>query len=212
MYTPIVYACCRLCGRTALFKERYSQQFSTHGGLREAINDPRLSIAMILIRRLGSKIYYRYLGNQNFDEAAETWSSSKIFCESAAAQRLRVNTCTHESGLDSFTDGKHGLTPLGDLSTIIASYDRTAGYTSNSLAAYFGVALAGRQRLNTLLNSWLAPGPNNETLDRIETVLSQGGKTLTIRGATKKSGAPASRTAINVVRSSYFGSTAGSIA
>ena len=121
----------------------------------KVVNDSRLSVAMILIRRVESKLYYRYLGNSNCEEAAETWSSSKVFCESASAQRLRSETCTHKSGLNSFADGKHGPTPLGDLSTIIASYDRTAGYTSNSLAAYFGVTLAGRQRLSTLVDSWL---------------------------------------------------------
>ena len=129
----------------------------------KAINDSRLSVAMILIRRVDSNLYYRYLGNQNSEEAAETWSSSKIFCESASAQRLRGENCTHRSGLDSFTDGKHGPTPLGDLSTVIASYDETAGYTSNSLAAYFGVTLAGKKRLGTLVDSWLNAG-QEETL------------------------------------------------
>lgn len=40
-------------------------------------------------------------------------------------------------GLDSTVQGKNGVTPLGDLATIIASYDVTQGYTSNSLSAYF---------------------------------------------------------------------------
>ena len=117
-----------------------------------------------------SKLYGRYPGNANHAEAAETWSSSKIFAASGGGSE----SCTHLEGLASCTkgkgccnlsltlslsltqtlsltltqrehQGKHGATPLGDLVSVITSYDETAGYTSNSLANYFGGSvMAGR--------------------------------------------------------------------
>ena len=61
-------------------------------------------------------------------------------------------TCSSPSpslgfGLPSVsTKGKHGPTPLGDLATIVCSYDHTMGYSSNSLSSYFHdiYRLAGR--------------------------------------------------------------------
>ena len=61
-----------------------------------------------------------------------------------AAGHLRSNesseTCggiDSPFGLDGTVSGKKGITPFGDLATIICSYDHTAGYTSNSLSSYF---------------------------------------------------------------------------
>ena len=63
-----------------------------------------------------------------------------------------------DSNKDGYTFGKLGQTSLGDLVTIINSYDETAGYTSNSLSVYFH-ELADSQKLNRLVQSdWLGIG------------------------------------------------------
>lgn len=46
-------------------------------------------------------------------------------------------------------------TPLGDLATVVASYDTTAGLTSNSVASFFH-DLGHRDRARTLATDWLA--------------------------------------------------------
>ena len=59
--------------------------------------------------------------------------------------------------------GKDGQIPLGDLITVICSYDETAEYTSNALSSYFH-DLGWRQRLNDrVLHEWLGVS-ENETL------------------------------------------------
>jgi len=70
--------------------------------------------------------------------------SSKIFAMANAAGHLRTNesseSCnglSNSFGLDNSVTGKKGKTMLGDLGTVICSYDHTAGYTSNSLSSYF---------------------------------------------------------------------------
>jgi hypothetical protein len=67
----------------------------------------------------------------------------------------------HQFGLDGTVTGKHGTTQLGDLATVICSYDQTAGYTSNSLASYFH-DLGWRQRLYDLVQTCLL-GPSEST-------------------------------------------------
>ena len=59
-------------------------------------------------------------------------------------------------GLDGSTTGSHGATPLGDLATIVATYDATQGYSSNSLASYFH-DVGHRDRLHDLVQDpdWL---------------------------------------------------------
>lgn len=72
-------------------------------------------------------------------------------------------------GIDGSVTGKHGVTPLGDLSTVVSSYDHTAGYSSNSLSSYFH-DIGWRDRLNGLVNSttnnWLGrtAGASPQTL------------------------------------------------
>jgi hypothetical protein len=85
-------------------------------------------------------------------------NNSKNFAFFNAASRLRTNesTCGQDRfGLNNVhTQGKKGVTLLGDLATIICSYDSTAGYTSNSLASYFH-DLGWRDRLNNdILHTW----------------------------------------------------------
>ncbi len=102
-----------------------------------------------------SLIIFRYYCNgvDSRDTPYETWSSSKIFAMANAAGRSR-SECP-SSGLSSSTTGKHGDTALGDLATIVASYDHTMDYTSNSLSSYFH-DLGWRTRINGLVTgSWL---------------------------------------------------------
>lgn len=101
---------------------------------------------------------YYCAGNYSRDDSFESWSSSKIFAIANGAGRLRSNesTCVKDVyGLTSNTTGFNGITPLGDLATIICSYDSTKGYSSNALASYFH-DLGWRQRLHDLINSdWI---------------------------------------------------------
>ena len=62
--------------------------------------------------------------------------------------------------MDSSTSGKHGTTPIGDLASIVCSYDSTQGYSSNSLSSYFH-DIGWRQRINDLVtSSWLDQSGN----------------------------------------------------
>jgi hypothetical protein len=122
---------------------------------------PELSsvrFAAVIIRRSASGVFYRYFGGPNYEQPFETWSSSKIFAMANAATAVD-RRCPAIGGLSADTHGKLGLTPLGDLATIICSYDRTMNYTSNSLARYFH-DLGGRKRANWLIQEWLGAGKN----------------------------------------------------
>eukprot|EP01039_Chlorochromonas_danica_P001863 gene1863-2038_t len=103
-------------------------------------------------------LYNKYYCNPaGYQQAFETWSSSKIFAVVNGAGHLRSNesTCRHALyGLPSATTGKHGQTFLADLATIICSYDTTAGYSSNSLSSYFH-DLGFRDRIHNLVTNWL---------------------------------------------------------
>ena len=99
-------------------------------------------IQLILLNRTpAGAVYYKYLGHDQ-DIAYETWSSSKIFAMANAAgwdyyrtipskekyffsySYLR-ETCNVGCGLEVSTQGSNGETPLGDLATIVCSYDET---------------------------------------------------------------------------------------
>jgi hypothetical protein len=87
-----------------------------------------------------------------------------------AAGHLRTNESAcgdsglqnHQYGIDGSVTGKHGLTLLGDLATIICSYDSTAGYSSNALSSYFH-DIGWRDRINNLVRNWLLVGTNDTT-------------------------------------------------
>lgn len=97
-----------------------------------------------------------------------------------AAGRLRSNESQCGSGdahnevfgLDGSVTGSHGFTELGDLATVICSYDHTAGYTSNSLASYFH-DIGWRQRLYDLVQTWLlvsdSPSTNTSSPSSLHT-------------------------------------------
>ena len=96
-----------------------------------------VSIEVIMIRRTQSDVYYKYMTDgESYWTPWETWSVSKIFALANAAGKLR-EVCNYVMGLDATTTSPFDPeTPLGDLATIISSYDHQY-YTSNSLAAYF---------------------------------------------------------------------------
>jgi hypothetical protein len=112
------------------------------------------NICLTIIKRTqDGEVYYKYLCGAGDDALGfESWSSSKIFAMANAAGHLREECGL---GLDSTTEGQHGTTPLGDLATIICSYDTTQGYTSNGLSSYFH-DIGWRGRLAELVSgSWL---------------------------------------------------------
>lgn len=129
---------------------------------------PDVRACVVVTKRIqsesgGIELYNKYLcnGADSRDGAHETWSSSKPYAVAQAAGNLRSNTsesgCQQlgELGLDSrAVNGKHGPTQLGDLATIIASYDSTMGYSSNSLSGWFN-SIALHSRENDLVQSWL---------------------------------------------------------
>ena len=101
-----------------------------------------------------------------------------------AAGHLRTNESTcgdgniknHQYGLDGSVTGKHGLTELGDLATVICSYDETAGYSSNSLSSYFH-DIGWRDRINGLVQNWLLK-EDNLTLSKQQRLRSDLPQTL----------------------------------
>ncbi len=112
---------------------------------RPEFSVPGLSIGVIVIRRPPhGRTFFKQYGNSLSSIPSETWSSSKIFIAAAAGVRLHSEPDCSDFGLHSNVGSiAHQEVPLGDLASIIASYDTTAGYSSNSLAYYFrGVARA----------------------------------------------------------------------
>ena len=123
---------------------------------------------VILTRRVKGVLFNKYYCTAR-KEAYETWSSSKIFAMANAAGTLRGrenSTCSPAGalGIDSATTGKAssngGPLLLGDLATIVCSYDHTAGYSSNSLSSFFH-DLGWRRAIHDLVQSdWLAATTN----------------------------------------------------
>jgi hypothetical protein len=121
-------------------------------------------VAIAIRRDKNGVPYYKYYSNGKENVAGETWSSSKPFATVAAGSYL--NEKCPGSGLQSVAVGNSSVpdafnVPLGDLITIIASYDVTAGYSSNELAFYF-TTICGGTRVNNLITEWL--GRKNETM------------------------------------------------
>jgi len=126
----------------------------------------KVNVCLALTKRIKNsqgaiELYNKYFCNSNSATlASETWSNSKIFAIADAAGHLRKEEtkCTPDLfGIDSSSSGKDGVTPLGDLATVVVSYDETAGYSSNSLASYF-LDIGWRSRLNSLVTTgttWL---------------------------------------------------------
>ena len=135
--------------------------FVNTSGIPAALKDALALLnwqAIVVRRDAKGQAYYKYVASGSQQEAWETWSSSKIFAVANAAGRLREEGgCSF--GLNGATTGEHGMTPLGDLQTIITSYDTTQGYTSNGLAAYFQ-NVGNRSRLDAFVQQGLQQGPS----------------------------------------------------
>ena len=81
-----------------------------------------VNFAAVAVKRTDAgEVFYRYFGGPNYTEPFETWSSSKIFAMANAAVTLERDCDAALGGLSALTRGRLGLTPLGDLATIICS-------------------------------------------------------------------------------------------
>jgi hypothetical protein len=108
-----------------------------------------LSIALILVKRVNGVPYYRYLSNGSHDTPVEPWSTTKFLAIINAASSLRYHS-EGALGLDASVEG----IPLGDLITVIHSYDEER-YTSNGLSAWFH-DIGGRAFANGIIHErWL---------------------------------------------------------
>jgi hypothetical protein len=121
--------------------------------------------AVILVKRTKDGTpFFKYYGNGHENFAIETWSSSKVFSAMNGAGRLNEEcrgTCAHP-GLSQSTTGDYGKTFLGDLVTIIVTYDYThPPYTSNGLGGWFEM-VGTRDRAVRLIQDWMQRP--NETL------------------------------------------------
>ena len=134
--------------------------------------------AVILVKRLpGGAPRFKYFGNGHQNFAIETWSCSKIFSAMNGAGHMgsvcpgekpkkhyqdrhhRADASTKAAGfsggLAQSTQGDYGATPLGDLVTIIVTYDTThPPYSSNALGGWFEM-LGGRARALHLVQNWM---------------------------------------------------------
>ena len=91
-----------------------------------------IDIAAVIVRRDASgAAWFKYVGNRFYGRSSETWSSSKVFVAAFAASALRSH-CS--MGLDSHVIDAESCYAVGDLLTVIATYDSTLGFSSNSLA------------------------------------------------------------------------------
>ncbi len=133
--------------------------------LDHIVKNRSVDACVILTRRVGGsrgQLFNKYFCTQPRG-AYQTWSSSKIFAIANAASTLRgrqKGSCVGEIGLDGSVSGNvTKTTQLGDLATIVTSYDPTFAnysYDSNALASYFH-DIGGRTALRDLVQSrWLA--------------------------------------------------------
>lgn len=107
------------------------------------------SVALILVKRIQGIPYYRYLSNGTHHTPVEPWSTTKFLAVINAASSLRYHS-DGALGLDANVAG----IPLGDLITVIHSYDEER-YTSNGLAAWFH-DIGGRTFANGIIHDrWL---------------------------------------------------------
>jgi hypothetical protein len=109
-------------------------------------DDVAMSVA--LVRRVGDRPTFRWLGTPRHATPVQPWSSTKWLAAANAAARLRALT-RYRLGLDARTDG----VPLGDLVTAIHQYDERR-FTSNALSRWFH-DVGGRPRARDLVQSWL---------------------------------------------------------
>ena len=111
--------------------------------------------AVILVKRLPDGTpRFKYFGNGHENFPVETWSCSKIFSAMNGAGHMGI-VCGVRNGLDQSTTGLYGLTPLGDLVTLMVTDDAEyPAYSGNSLGGWFEV-LGGRHRAVKLIQGWM---------------------------------------------------------
>jgi len=109
-------------------------------------DDVAMSVA--LVRRVGDRPTFRWLGTPRHATPVQPWSSTKWLAAANAAARLRVLT-GYRLGLDARVDG----VPLGDLVTAIHQYDERR-FASNALSRWFH-DVGGRPRARELVQTWL---------------------------------------------------------
>ncbi len=114
-----------------------------------------LDVTVILVRRVQGVPHYRYLSNGSHAHAFQPWSSTKFMAVANGASVLRTRS-SYRVGLTASVDG----IPLGDLATVIHSYDERR-YSSNGLARYFH-NIGGRAHANGLVHDWIRR-PSTET-------------------------------------------------
>ncbi len=107
-----------------------------------------LDVTVILVRRVNGVPHYRYLSNGSHADAFQPWSSTKFMAVANGAATLRARS-NNRVGLTASVAG----IPLGDLATVIHSYDESR-YSSNGLSRYFH-DIGGRARANDLVHDWL---------------------------------------------------------
>ena len=115
--------------------------------------DSTVHMSLILIRRDSATgaPYFRYFGNGGAESLpVQTWSSSKPFAAINAAATLRSH-CEQVGFVATEDNTKR---PLGDLSTVIHSYETSHNLTSNCLAGYMH-DIGGHAKLNANVQSWL---------------------------------------------------------
>ena len=141
-------------GRTVVYRPAGSPVDVDDGAL-VGIVPANLDVTEILVRRVNGVPHYRYLSNGSHGDAFQPWSSTKFMAVANAAAALRAAS-NAQVGLTSSVGGL----PLGDLATVIHSYDERR-YSSNGLARYFH-NVGGRSRANGLIHGWLGR-PATET-------------------------------------------------
>lgn len=119
--------------------------------LTSSTSPNKVNLAVILVRRDASgSPKFKYYGNGAHQTPFEPWSSTKIFAAAAGAAGVRELT-NGSLGLDGIVQSKS--IPLGDLVTIICSYDTTQGLSSNGAAKY--MASLGSSTLEQISTSFL---------------------------------------------------------
>ncbi len=107
-----------------------------------------LDVTVILVRRVNGVPHYRYLSNGSHADTFQPWSSTKFMAIANAGARLRARS-GYQVGLTASVDS----IPLGDLATVVHSYDERR-FSSNGLSRYFH-NIGGRANAQGLVTSWL---------------------------------------------------------
>ena len=132
-----------------------------------SVVSPDVSIAVGIVKRHSDGSYtIRYIGKNASTQPVETWSSSKVFAASHAAYKLR-SISDDKIGLDAFELGHDEPErllrniSLGDLMTIVTSYDINHNLSSNEIGGYYH-AIGGHKNATGYIHERLG-APADET-------------------------------------------------